>query len=78
MAKRMTLIQSSKVSAWMLANADDVANMSPVELAKAVWDCVGVTINHGVAKRHRAQLGIVAVAQPKPVKAPKRTLRQVL
>lgn len=61
MAKRMTLIESNKVSTWMLANNDAISTMTPGQLATVVLAATGVNINSAVAKRHRAQLGIVAV-----------------
>jgi len=61
--KRMTILESAKVTRWMLDNADDVAEMAPEYLAQRVYLEVGVEITEGTAARHRKLVGIAPVKQ---------------
>ena len=62
---RMTLMDSSKVTQWMLADTDAVAQMTPAELVDEIHAATGVTVSPGTAARHRKGIGIVAVKQPR-------------
>ena len=63
--KRMTILESAKVTRWMLDNTDDVSEMTPEYLAQRVYQECGVEITESTAARHRKLVGIVPVKQPR-------------
>jgi hypothetical protein len=65
--KRMTLLQQSQLTDWMLENKDQVARATDAELAAAVFDALPFESTNApsaaTCARYRKGLGIVAVKQ---------------
>jgi hypothetical protein len=71
--KRMTFLQQSQLTAWMLENKDQVARATDAELAAAVFDALPFESTNApsaeTCARYRKGLGIVAVKQTRKPRA---------
>lgn len=62
---RMTLREQARVSQYMLADTDTIAQMTPADLAASINATLGIVVSDGTAARHRKGLGIAAVKPPR-------------
>ena len=71
---KMTTKEAYTVHQWMLENAETVATLTPKQLAEAVDTQCEVMLTPSTAARHRKEIGIKAIKQPREPKPKRETL----